>query len=162
MKVTTTKPPIYDEANKLFKLEENKMAAIFTYGDTIHNPFGCALTPELIRHEETHMEQQDGHPEVAAIWWKRYLQDPQFRLDQEAEAYGMQYKMLCQSVKDRNARARYLYQIAGHLCGPMYGNLVTHVEAQRLIKQFAEGDFSEKAKPLHQDNEGVPHEKAQA
>lgn len=138
MKVTTEKPPIYDEANALFKLEENKINAVFTYGDTIHNPFGVALDAGLIRHEETHMEQQEGNGDVAAIWWKRYIQDPEFRIDMEAEAYGAQYKLYCQQQKDRNKRARYLHEIAGYLAGPMYGKMISHVDAMKRIRDCAE------------------------
>lgn len=142
MKVSFEKPPVYDEANKIFKLEENGIGAVFTYGDTCYNPFGVPLTAELIRHEETHMEQQEGHPDVAAVWWKRFVQDPQFRVDQEAEAYGAQYKLYCQQHKDRNSRAKYLWQIATLLAGPMYGNVIKHAEAMALIKQYAEGVHS--------------------
>lgn len=143
MKVSYEQPPVWDQANKLFKLEELKIGAVFTYGDTIYNPSSIALTPELIRHEETHMEQQQANSDVAKAWWKRYIQDPQFRLEQEAEAYAAQYKLFCQIHKDRNKQARYLYQIAGLLASPMYGNIVTRTEAQSMIKEFVEGGYDD-------------------
>lgn len=138
MNVSNEKPPIYDEANALFKLEEHKLRCVFTYGNTLHNPFNIALDPELIRHEETHMEQQEGHPDVAAMWWKRYIQDAEFRVDQEAEAYGAQYKLYCQQVKDREKRFRYLHGLAVMLAGPMYGKAITHSEAMKAIRTYAE------------------------
>jgi hypothetical protein len=141
MKVSNQKPPIYDKANELFKLEENNIHAVFTYGDTCHNPFDVELTGDLICHEGVHLEQQEGHPDVAKIWWDRYLQDPEFRIDQEAEAYGAQYKFICQSVKDKNARFRNLNQLATMLAGPMYGNSILKSEAIERIKQYAEGGF---------------------
>lgn len=138
MQVLNTFPPIYDEANKLFKLEENHICAVFTYGDVLHNPFNVELDPELVRHEETHMEQQEAHPEVAAMWWKRYLQDQDFRIDQECEAYGAQYKLFCQRNKDRNKQARYLFALAQHLSGPMYGKAIDRASAMQRIKETAE------------------------
>lgn len=142
--MTFEKPPIYEEANKIFKLEESNQAAIFTYGDTLYNPFRIQLTTELIRHEETHMEQQEAHPDIAKTWWKRYIQDSQFRLEQEAEAYGAQYNLYCQQHKDKNSRFRYLFEIAGHLSSPMYGSIITRSEAQKLIKDAAEGVYNMK------------------
>ncbi len=141
MQISFEKPPIYDEVNKLFKLEERGLGAVFTYGSTIFNPFGVKIPADLLAHEEAHMEQQEGNVDVAAIWWKRYLQDDQFRLDQETEAYGVQYKFYCRGVKDRNKRDRYLRECAKMLSGQLYGNIVGQAEATKLIKDYAQGNF---------------------
>lgn len=138
MKISLQKPPCYDEANKLFKLEELGMGTIFTYGDTIYNPFHAYITDDLIRHEEVHMEQQEADPEKAKAWWERFIKDPQFRADQECEAYGAQYKFFCQKQKDRNRRARYLWDLAKAVSGPMYGNCITHSEAMKQIRTYSE------------------------
>lgn len=137
MKVSTEKPPIWEEASKAFNLDPGR-ATFFTYGDTIYNPANYPLSADLIRHEETHGEQQEHHPDVAAIWWKRYLQDPEFRLDQETEAYAEQYKFYCQQEKRRDMRARYLFEIAGHLSSPMYGSIISRAQAMRRIREYAE------------------------
>ncbi len=138
MKFTTERPPIYDEANKLFGLEEHGYKAVFTYGDTCYNPSGCEIDSFLIRHEETHMEQQDANGDVAAMWWKRYIQDPEFRVDQEAEAYGAQYKLYTQQERRRDMRAQYLWGLAKMLSGPMYGKAISHSEAMKAIRMYAE------------------------
>ncbi len=139
MKVTTEKPPCFEAADKLFKLEELKIAAVFTYGSTIYNPSNVPLTPELIRHEETHMQQQEGSDDVAATWWKRFIQDVDFRIEQEAEAYAAQYTLYCQQVKDRNKRALYLKEIGTMLASPMYGNVIGWLDATQKIRHYAEG-----------------------
>lgn len=95
------------------------------------------LTPDLIVHEETHGEQQDMHPDVAKIWWERYLHDPEFRVEQEAEAYGAQYRFICRQKKDRNARTRWLNTLANALSGPMYGNVCSYAEAIEKIRTYA-------------------------
>lgn len=139
MKISNEKPPIYDEANALFRLDELKLGTIFTYGDTLYNPSNMPISEDLVEHEMTHAHQQQHDETVAGLWWKRYIDDPQFRLDQEVEAYAQQYKFLCKTQKDRNKRARMLHQIATMLSGPMYGNIVTHTEAMRRVREYASG-----------------------
>lgn len=136
MKILLTKPPNYEEVSKFFNLPE-KVAVFFTYGDCMYNPSMAKITPELIRHEETHVEQQQASEEVANIWWQRYVKDPVWRVEQEAEAYGAQYAFYCQGEKDRNKRAVYLHEIAIHLSGPIYGNAIDHADARKMILEFA-------------------------
>ena len=114
----------FTEASLVKELEERGIAAIFTYGDTIHNPFNVALDAELIRHEETHMEQQEGHPDVAKVWWDRYIQDPQFRLDQEAEAYGAQYKLYTQLEIVERESVSFLFAPSTFGARPLIGYTV--------------------------------------
>lgn len=135
MKISLEKPPCYEEANKFFKLEELNLGTIFTYGDTLYNPNNVQLTQDLIVHEMVHAEQQAHSDTGGKLWWQMYLADPDFRLKQEAEAYSAQYKFICKNVKDRNARTRVLYQLARQLSGKMYGEIVSHSEAMRLIKK---------------------------
>lgn len=137
MRITYEKPPIYDEANAFFKLEELNLGTIFTYGSTIFNPFRGELTQDLIVHESVHMEQQGHDDTVAKLWWQRYFLDPEFRLSQEVEAYGAQYKYLCTIFKDRNRQARHLQSLAQMLAGPMYGGIITVNEARKLIREHA-------------------------
>lgn len=142
MKIEYARPPIYAEANALFKLEENKIAAVFTWGDTLFNPFAVPVMPDLMRHEETHMEQQldrGGQEDGPKDWWRNYLQDENFRIDQEAEAYAMQYLFYCQGQKDRNWREKYLHQISAMLAGPMYGKVIKYQEARIKILDFTTG-----------------------
>lgn len=143
MQISSEKPLVWEGANELFQLEKNKIAAVFTYGNTIYNPFNCPLTPELIRHEETHMLQQQGSSEVAKIWWQNFLQDPQFRIEQEAEAYGAQYKLHCQMEKNKRKQYMYLARLADMLAGPMYGYSVPYLEAAQKIKEFADGGYGD-------------------
>lgn len=77
------------------------------------------------------MEQQKDDPEA---WWKRYLDDSQFRLGQEVEAYRRQYQFLCSQNRNRNFRFSVLLAMSLHLAGPMYGYLTTHENALELIR----------------------------
>ena len=131
MQISLGKPPIYNEAAKAFTLTG---AEVFTYGDTLYNPGHGEIQDHLLVHEEVHATQQNHNDADAAIWWKRYFEDVNFRVDQEVEAYGAQYKFICKKVKDRNQRSKYLFLMAQHLSSPMYGSVITHSEAVKAIR----------------------------
>lgn len=131
MNVSFEKPPIYDEAVKLFKLTPEQ-GTIFTYGDTVYNPWKIEIPDHLQVHEEVHMVQQGKDP---ARWWKKYFADTDFRLSQELEAYRKQYKFACKHIKDRNAQSRFLWDLAEMLASPMYGNLISFQEALGKIRK---------------------------
>lgn len=127
-------PPMWDAVIDEFGDIANQ--AVFTFGPKCYNPTGRTMSPDLIKHEEVHVEQQEASEDVAVLWWKRYLQDPEFRLDQEAEAYAAQYKFLCQSIKDKNQRFRLLMDISNILSGPLYGNIISSGDAMRKVKEY--------------------------
>lgn len=128
-KLTHEFPPkhIYDECVKRFGVKF-ETGTIFTYGDKVH-----AYRPideDLYVHELTHIEQQKEYG--AELWWKKYLADEQFRLEQEIEAYKNQM----QYAKDNyNAKARkkLLKHIVECLSGKMYGNIISKEEAEKLF-----------------------------
>lgn len=139
MIIRNEKPPIFEEAQKLFNLPADQVT-FFTYGNTLFNPSGAEVTPDLIRHEEIHAEQQEHHPTVAKLWWERFLHDAEFRIEQEAEAYGAQYKFIIAqpAYADRNKRARLLWEFAKVLSGPMYGRAIGQAAAQQKIREWAD------------------------
>lgn len=138
MKIIFAKPPIYDEAQKLFKLDERE-TTFFTYGDTCYSPAGVAPDAAYIRHEETHADQQAHNDIAAKLWWQKYIADPEFRAEQEIQAYGEQYKFLCQRIRDRNQRFKWLHGFAKDLAGPMYASCVKYSVAVKRIRDYAEG-----------------------
>ena len=135
MRIINEKPPIYEDALKAFNF--NPDTTVFTYGDNLYNPAGLTIHTDLLIHEMVHMEQQKHDDTVAKIWWQRYIQDTAFRLDQELEAYGEQYRYICGQVKDKNKRYRILRILAGFLSGPMYGNIISMRDAELQITRFA-------------------------
>jgi hypothetical protein len=135
VKVSTAKPPVWDSVCKTFNV--NPTTAIFTYGDTIYNPNNCKLNKHLIEHERVHMKQQNYNDKDAALWWGRFLREPEFRIDQEARAYAHQYDVICEIVKDRNMRARVRMDLSRFFSGPLYGSIITQVDAINLISKYA-------------------------
>jgi len=134
MKVVKRKPPIY---KKLLAAGMNPSpGAYYTYGDKIYNPSGQDLPDYIIVHEEEHMRQNEavGGPE---IWWDRCIKDQYFRIQQEVAAYAVQYRFMCKTIKDRNARSKLLSQLGAVLASPTYGNVITTVAARDMIKKRA-------------------------
>ena len=131
VKILNTPPPkkIMKRANRQFGVTFE--TTTFTYGECIHtsnpNP-----TLDLIDHEKVHVKQQTemGKDE----WWDKYFADPKFRLEQELPAYQKQFKTVQVIVKDRNMQTRILWNLALDLSGPMYGKIMLHSDAMRLIR----------------------------
>jgi hypothetical protein len=67
-------------------------------------------------------------------WWEEYLANPRFRMEQEAQAYGEQYKFFCKYRKDRNERSRFLNSICDLFSGPLYQLALTKSQARAMIQ----------------------------
>lgn len=135
-KILTERPPIF---NKIIEagLKPNELKTIYTYGDTIYNPGGMEIPPDLICHEMVHMRQQremEGGPDG---WWDLYLKNANMRLEWEVEAYVAQYKYFCSRKKSRNAQLSILAAIAIILSGPTYGHMITAEDAIRMVRNEA-------------------------
>lgn len=98
----------------------------------IYNPYAQTLTEDLIEHEKVHMRQQGNDP---ALWWKRYLDDNEFRLSQELEAYQVQYAWIKEHF-NRETRRRFLKTIAKDLSSVIYGHIITQEKAEERIRQL--------------------------
>lgn len=161
MQILIEKPPEWIMTGCLnnFRLDLN--TTLWTYEDTIYNPGGFNIPDDLLVHEQTHMIQQakyagegvaylldEGHldeikiPEQPVVnsadaWWKRYLSDADFRLEQEMQAYGVQYAFFCDKIKDRNKQAKFLVRLADTLASPLYQVAIGQIEARKGIKEVA-------------------------
>jgi hypothetical protein len=76
-------PPNFDEIEKVFG--SIPITVVFTYGSKIYAPGHGDISENLMVHEQIHEAQQAeaGGPES---WWKRYLEDPIFRLEEISES----------------------------------------------------------------------------
>jgi hypothetical protein len=141
MKIIQANPPVYDaiiQAGLILSKD-----TIFTYGDTIYNPNKVEISDHMQVHEQVHSKQQGTDPDA---WWGRYLMDSYFRIEQESEAYGMQYKYLCTKFKDRNRQNRILIDLSFILSGPLYGSVIERSVAQGMIKESAKNGIQNNKK----------------
>lgn len=134
MRIVKDFPPNYDDICIVFRVRDRK-GVVFTYGDTIFSPDSLDLPRELVIHEQVHSDQQAKEPEA---WWLKYLDDDDFRLNQEVEAYRKQYDA-CADYP-RALRRRILRRLAADLASPMYGCIISEAQAERLIKNATGSD----------------------
>jgi hypothetical protein len=131
MKIINENPPNIEAIQTKFKLHKG---VIFTYGDIIYNPDKGEIDEFILCHEQKHCEQQGDKPNE---WWNKYLIDPEFRIKQETEAYGEQYKFIKDKIKEKKIVNIMLERLAGTLCGEIYGNVLTFNEAKCKIRNYA-------------------------
>lgn len=125
-------PPNYDKIKAVFPDLEASLP-LFCYNGSIYNPFKVKVYPDLHVHERVHVLQQGDNTEG---WYDKYLSDLQFRLDQEIEAYGVQYKFLSGTLPSKILK-QALHGISTSLAGPLYGNLLTYNQAESKVRHFA-------------------------
>ena len=121
-------PPNIEKIRAVLPVSEGN---IFAYGGKIYVPGGGDLPVWLVAHEEEHFRQHEWYG--LRSWWKRFLNDVEFRLDQELEAHRVEWWAFCRENKDRNVRSRYLALMARRMSAPMYGGMITMAEAKREI-----------------------------
>lgn len=132
MQIAIARPPNFEEILAVFPLAE-KPGVIFTYGQTIYNPSNAPISAQLKAHEAVHAQRQGEDEEEIRAWWRRYLTEPMFRLEEELLAHRAEYRAFRGWTKDRNAVARELDTIAKRLSGPLYGGLMSYAQARRMI-----------------------------
>lgn len=130
-RIVTEFPPNYAELRARFNPGPG---TVYAWGDTIYSPHAADLPADIVAHEEVHFAQQRacGGP---SAWWARYIAEPRFRLEQEVEAYRVQWSMI-RDMPRPERRAR-LAHICKALASGMYGSLVTKEQARQLITATA-------------------------
>lgn len=130
MKVIKDFPPNFDDICLAIPDVRDKEGVVFTYGDTIYNPYGGDVQDHLDIHESIHYKQQS---EIGIEeWWRRYLTDEKFRLDQEVEAYQEQYRFVFKKY-GRIVATNFLRDIANDLSSEIYGNILDRKSARKAI-----------------------------
>lgn len=130
VKVLHDKPTIYDELHRRFGVEWDDKV-IITFYPYVYCKVN--LTPEKIIHESVHLKQQALIG--VDIWWKNFLLDPVFRLQEELAAHRAEAQFIIKYIKNKNDQFQYLHRIAMNLSSSMYGKLITYQKALKLIKQ---------------------------
>ncbi len=124
-------PPNYEELVKVFGEGANwYKGTVFTYAKTIF----CKdpIPDHVLAHECIHIRQQ---MEIGVKeWWKRYIKDVGFRLEQEIEAYRTEYKYVVDHL-EKHKHFYYLRYFATSM-SKMYGFNMSVLQAINLIKNY--------------------------
>lgn len=131
MNIVIAKPPMFDLIAEVFDIRDKPV--IFTWGNTIFNPTGAHIGPELKCHEGVHYQQQGDDEFEIRHWWSRYLVDAEFRLAQELPAHRAEYHCFKNTHRDRNEVSWFLNQTAQRLSSSLYGGLLSHAQARKEI-----------------------------
>jgi len=127
--VLIERPPVYDRCDAQFKIKGRPI--LFAWGDTIFNPEGVEISPELFAHEAVHGERQ--LKVGIETWWDEYLARPVFRYAEEELAHRAEYQAYARRHPNPRKRALVLDAIAERLAGPLYGNLVSVADARAVV-----------------------------
>ena len=126
-----TYPPNIKEIEKVFGPDKKK-TLIYCYGEDIYNPHKIKLEQHILVHEQVHVEQQREYGRD--YWWMRYLQDATFRLEQEIEAYTVQYAYV-KTIVPVKISDLFLDDISEVLAGETYGNILNKHQAKTKIRK---------------------------
>ena len=132
LKIVNLFPPNYGDIVKKFPIR-GRRDVVFTYGDKLYNPYKGEIPIDLLIHEKVHSIQQSKQGKVS--WWEQYLEDKQFRLEQELEAYQAQYKYALDNYEEKYTN-RLLEKVSDDLSSSLYGGIITKKEALNKIKKI--------------------------
>lgn len=131
MKIIKSWPPNIEEIRQA-GLEVNE-ESVFCYGNDIYCLNGKEPRADILFHENIHIKQQKGNPEV---WWTAYLQDRDFRFREELEAYTGQYLFIKRNLKNKAVK-EYLDIISEALASPQYKLGLTKSQTETAIRKNA-------------------------
>lgn len=133
MRIIYDVPPMYDEMDAAFGVKGKPV--IFAWGDRIYMPgMAQGLSKALAAHEAVHGERQMAYPGGVEAWWRRYIADPQFRLDEEIPAHRAELAVLTAKAKSPSMTQHVLSRTAARLAAPLYGNLLSIAEAKNALR----------------------------
>jgi len=144
MVIVNELPPNFAELNAKFNLESVKLSVYFCWGDTIYNPGGEPIHPSIIAHEQVHCDRQSQYraidPGGPPGWWRRYIDDVEFRLAEEVPAHRAEFQWWLKQPGIekpvpgfRSKKDAMLLAIATRLTSPIYGKMIRLHDARRLI-----------------------------
>ena len=128
MKIIKAYPPMIDKIDAAFNVKGK--AIFYAWGDTIYNPKGVGIPPELLAHEHAHGERQ--LPDIEG-WWHQYIYDPEFRLAEELIAHAAEYRYVMEHG-NRQLRRKVLKSVTARISSPMYGRMISQKQAKHVIQ----------------------------
>ena len=134
MRIINQRPPNFGKIALAFP-QAFGAGVIFAYWDTIYFPNGanCDLPEALLRHEQVHLQRQQ-EMESAELWWDRYIEDAEFRFNEELLAHVAEYEWHIENGS-RQQRRHALKEIAKRLSSPLYGRMVSRDQAETAIRK---------------------------
>lgn len=130
MKILNTYPPNYAEIQRAIDPPKD---AVFPWGDKIFNPSGEEIPPDIQWHEQVHLKQQKNFPNPE-IWWFKWMNDKDFRLQEELQAFVSQL-LFIKKLYPAKAVKEALEEMAENL-SKNYKLDITKSQAHTLIRKY--------------------------
>lgn len=130
MEIVIDYPPIYDKIKSAFP--KVGRGIIFAWGNKIYNPSNVHVPKQLIAHERTHGRRQGNDVEG---WWRRYLDEREFRLTEEIAAHITEMEYLLGPNPNRQMKRQNLSAISKRLVYPLYRFGISKTQALVLFKK---------------------------
>lgn len=112
------RPPNFDAIVAVFPGAARE-GILFAYGEDIFNPSNVSIPSWLAAHEYKHCARQ--FLVGAEHWWKMYLEDQDYRYNEELLAHQAEFREALKHVKnDRNERYKLFDRTARRLIAPLY------------------------------------------
>ena len=121
-------PPIYETLRDKFGVDWDS-GLIIAFDGRIHSKE--TPQPQKIIHEEVHLKRQNKIGNE--VWWKLYIENEKFRLDEEILAYMAEAKFLKKNIKDRELLFHLKRELAYNMSNEMYGNIISLREALSIL-----------------------------
>lgn len=129
MKIIHDRPPNFEQIAKAFR-QAYRPGVMFAYDDAVYLPSGGEIPPQLICHEQVHLDRQK---EIGVDkWWELYISNIHFRFEEELLAHIAEYKYFVDNAS-RQVRRHALKEIAKRLASPLYNNMISRNGAERAI-----------------------------
>ena len=135
MKIIADRPPNFEDIAWAFKGAYGE-EVVFAYAPNIYYPDaarGKKLPGELIAHEAAHIRRQE---EMGVTeWWSRYIEDADFRMEEEIIAHVAEYEFLIANATSRQQRRGSLKAIGRKLSSPLYRYNLSLKQAMKLLEE---------------------------
>lgn len=131
MTISKEKPVNYPHIADKFGSDIWDRGVVITYAPDIHCKSGQP-SPQIIHHEEVHIRQQLAFPGGPAAWWREYIQNDRFRLQEELEAHKEEAAYIRKYVGNRKKQAEKLDYLA-HSMSRNYAGMISYAEAKEQL-----------------------------
>lgn len=131
MQFSQEKPVNYPHIEEKFGKDLWDRGVVITYAPAIHSK-NRSISPQIIHHEEVHIRQQLAYPGGPAAWWREYIRNDKFRLQEELEAHKAEAAYVRTNVHNRKKSEAAIDYIR-HSIATNYAGIISLSEARRLI-----------------------------
>lgn len=133
LKLVRERPPMFDEIAASFPVRGKPV--LFAWGDRVYAPAGGNFPPQLQAHEHVHCQRQQQYSGGIEAWWRRYISDERFRLDEEKLAHTAEFMKQCELLGgSRAARRTALAIVSARMSSPLYRYKFSKAQAREYLE----------------------------